>query len=167
MIRSLLTDKEISSRRGTAAVEELFGAKVFSFPKSVELIRRFVAVGTDTDSIVMDFFSGSATTAHAVFQQNAQDQGDRRFILVQLPEICDEESTAFKSGFKSIADISKERIRRAGTKIRAQSSITAPNLDVGFRVLKVDTSNMSDVFYTPDVVSQDQLAGMVSQQYSR
>ena len=162
VIRSLLIDKEISSRRGTAAVEELFGAKVFSFPKSVELIRRFVAVATDTDSIVMDFFSGSATTAHAVFQQNAHDQGERRFILVQLPEVCDEESTAFKSGYRSITDISKERIRRAGTKIRAESAITAPNLDVGFRVLKVDTSNMSEVFYTPDAVNQDQLAGMVN-----
>lgn len=142
-------------------MEDLFGGKVFSFPKSVELIRRFVAVATDTDSIVMDFFSGSATTAHAVFEQSSQDQGNRRFILVQLPEMCDEESTAFKSGYTSIAEISKERIRRAGAKIRDKSAITSPNLDVGFRVLKIDTSNMNEVYYAPDLASQDLLAAQV------
>ena len=161
VIRSLQIDKEISSRRGTAEVEELFEGKVFSFPKSVELIRRFVAVSTDADSIVVDFFSGSATTAHAVLEQNSLDQGRRRFILVQLPEPCDVESTAFKAGYKTIADIGKERIRRAGQKIKAENALTAPDLDVGFRVLKIDSSNMKDVYYTPDAVKQGDLLAQV------
>jgi adenine-specific DNA-methyltransferase len=162
MIRSLQVDKEISSRRGTAAVEELFGEKVFSFPKSVELIRRFIAIATKPDSIVLDFFSGSATTAHAVFLQNSMDQGARRFVLVQLPEQCSAESTAAKAGYKSIAEISKERIRRSGKKIAKSSTLIAPDLDTGFRVLKVDTSNMNDVHYTPDDVVQELLGGMIN-----
>lgn len=163
VIRSLQTDKEISSRRGTADVEELFGSKVFSFPKAVELIRRFVAVGSDADSIVIDFFAGSATTAHAVMKQNALDGGKRRFVLIQLPETCDVDSAAFRANYKTIAEVAKERIRRAGNKIK-QDSADKPgveNLDIGFRVLKIDTSNMNEVYYAPDAVTQEALPGLV------
>src|SRR5262249_47463314 len=107
--------------------------------------------------IVLDVFSGSATTAHATLALNAEDQQKRRFIMIQLPEGCDPLSEAFKAGYSTIAEVGKERIRRAGKKIATDSATSAPHLDVGFRVLKVDTSNMKDVFYTPDVVKQDQL----------
>ncbi len=129
--------------------------------KPLAMIRRLLEMQSEADSIVLDFFAGSSTTAHAVMQINAQDGGNRRFIMVQLPEPCDEDDEA-SSGFTSIADISKERIRRAGVEIKAANAITAPNIDVGFRVLKIDSSSMNDVYYTPDDVKQDQLAGMVN-----
>lgn len=109
------------------------------------------------NGVVLDFFAGSSATANAILQQNAEDGGNRKFIMVQLPETCDEKSEAFKAGYKTIAEISKERIRRAGKKIREENAITAPNLDTGFRVLKVDSSNMADVYYTPDAVEQNLL----------
>lgn len=149
VIRSLQVDKDISSRRGTGDVDELFGAKVFSFPKSVELIRRFVAIGTDSDSIVVDFFAGSATTAHAVLLQNSMDQGTRRYVLVQLPEPLDpktdEQKTASdycdKLGLpRTLAELTKERIRRASKKIKEDAPMFSG--DTGFRVLKLDTSNI-------------------------
>jgi len=102
------------------------------------------------DSIILDFFSGSATTAHAVMKLNAEDGGKRKFIMIQLPEICDESTEAAKAGYKNICEIGKERIRRAGAKIKADNPTTTQNLDIGFRVLKLDSSNMKDVFYTPD-----------------
>ena len=108
----------------------------------------------------MDFFSGSSSTAHAIMQLNAEDGGNRRFIMVQLPEPCDENSEAFKSGYKTIAEIGKERIRRAGKKIKEENPITTTDLDTGFRVLKVDSSNMADIYYTPDAVNQDKLLWM-------
>ena len=134
-----------------------------------------LTIASEPDSIILDFFSGSATTAHAVMQLNAEDGGKRRNIMVQIPEVCDEKSAAFKAGYATIAEIGKERIRRAGAKIRAEleaqlegelpesdkhQEITAKlaNLDTGFRVLKVDTSNMADVFYRPDEITQDGLA---------
>lgn len=109
---------------------------------------------TNKDSIVLDFFAGSATTAHAVMQLNAEDGGNRKFIMVQLPEACDEKSEAFKAGYKTIAEIGKERIRKAGKKIKEENAITAENFDIGFRTFKVDSSNMKDVYYTPDEVKQ-------------
>ena len=107
-----------------------------------------------SDSIILDFFSGSATTAHAVMQLNAEDGGNRKFIMVQLPEKCDEKSEAYKAGYKNICEIGKERIRRAGKKIKEENGLTTQNLDIGFRVLKLDSSNMQDVYYNPAAVSQ-------------
>jgi adenine-specific DNA-methyltransferase len=145
------------NKKASIDVRNLFGAKVFDFPKPVELIRRCLEIGTDKDSVVLDFFAGSATTAHATMALNAMDGGMRRSILVQIPEICAETTEAFKAGYKTIAEVSKERIRRAGAKIKGENATTAPNLDVGFRVLKIDTSNMEDVYYAPDVVKQTDL----------
>jgi adenine-specific DNA-methyltransferase len=114
-------------------------------------------VATEPDAIILDFFAGSSTTAHAVLELNAEDGGNRQFIMIQLPESCDENSPAFKAGYKTIAEISKERIRRAGKKIKEENATNAPDLDIGFRVLKVDSSNMADVYYTPDAIEQGQL----------
>lgn len=126
--------------------------------KPVRLIRQLIKWANNKhDAIILDFFAGSGTTAHAVMQANSEDGGKRRHIMIQLPEAPDEKSEAAKAGFKTIAEICKERIRRAGAKIKAENATTAPNLDTGFRVLKIDTSNMKDVYYTPDEVKQDQL----------
>ena len=107
-----------------------------------------------SEDIVLDFFSGSATTAHAVMQLNAEDGGHRKFIMVQLPEVCDEKSEAYKAGYKNICEIGKERIRRAGRKIRDEAGLTAQNLDIGFRVLRLDESNMLEVYYNPAALPQ-------------
>ena len=162
IIRSLLTDKKYSSRRGTAEVESIMGGKIFSFPKPLSLLLDFCKVGMMRDDIVLDFFSGSATTAHAVMQLNAEDGGHRKFIMVQLPEPCDENSEAFKAGYKNICEIGKERIRRAGEKIKEENPLTTQNLDIGFRVLKLDDSNMKDVYYAADDYDQRSLMDMVS-----
>lgn len=154
IVRSILSDTCYSSRRGTAEVEELLGGKIFDFPKPITLLKDLEKVGMDEDSIVLDFFSGSATTAHAVMQLNAEDGGKRKFIMVQLPEICMEDSEAYKAGFKTICEIGKERIRRAGVKIKEEAGLTAQGLDIGFRVLKLDSSNMKDVYYTPEKYAQ-------------
>jgi len=122
-----------------------------------------IASNIDKKDIILDFFSGSATTAHAVMQLNAEDDGNRKFIMVQLPEYCDEKSEAYKSGYKNIAEIGKERIRRAGQKIK-QDNADKPGinqLDIGFRVLKVDSSNMNEVYYTPDAINQNDLFNLV------
>jgi adenine-specific DNA-methyltransferase len=126
-------------------------------PKPVTMLQDFVKWFTNRDDTILDFFAGSATTAHAVMQLNAEDGGKRKFIMVQLPEACDEKSEAFKAGYNTIAEISKERIRRAGKKIKEENATTAPDLDTGFRVLKIDSSNMSDVYYAPDEVVQTEL----------
>lgn len=129
----------------------LFGIqKLMDYPKPVRLLLKLLASyrGSD-DYIILDFFSGSATTAHAAMQLNAQDGGKRKFIMVQLPELTDEKSPAYKAGYKTICEIGKERIRRAGKKIKEDSPLTTQNLDIGFRVLKCDTSNMKDVYYSP------------------
>ena len=149
IIRSLLIDNKFTSRRGTAEVESIMKGKFFSFPKPMGLLRDFVFIGGRHDDIILDFFSGSATTAHAVMQLNAEDGGKRKFIMVQLPEECDEKSEAYKAGYKNICEIGKERIRRAGQKIKEESPLTTQDLDIGFRVLKLDSSNMEDVYYTP------------------
>lgn len=123
---------------------------VFDNPKPTKLLKRLLMIGNlDTDSIVLDFFSGSATTAHAVMQLNAEDGGNRKFIMVQLPEETDEKSEAFKAGYKNICEIGKERIRRAGVKIKEENPMTTADLDTGFRVLKLDSTNMKDVYYNP------------------
>lgn len=130
---------------------KMFGEKnVFSNPKPVELIRAMIKISNaKNESIILDFFSGSASTAHAVMNLNAEDGGQRKFIMVQIPEVTDEKSVAYKAGYKTICEIGKERIRRAGAKIKEEAGLTAPNLDVGFRVLKCDTSNMKEVYYNP------------------
>ena len=140
------------SQGATQKLAQLFdGKKYFDYPKPVELIKRCVSLYSDKNSIVLDFFSGSATTAHAVMQLNAEDGGHRKFIMVQLPEKTDEKSEAYKAGYKTICEIGKERIRRAGKKIKEENADKEgiDKLDIGFRVLKLDSSNMQDVYYTP------------------
>lgn len=136
---------------------EILGKHGFETVKPVEIIKRLTLHVTKGKDTVLDFFAGSSTTAHAVMQLNAEDGGNRKFIMVQLPEPCNEKSEAFKAGYKNIAEISKERIRRAGKKILEGQTHEGWNKDVGFRVLKVDTSNMADVYYTPDSVKQNDL----------
>lgn len=133
----------------------------FLFPKPVNLIKYILKIINNKDNIfIMDFFSGSATTAHAVMQLNAEDGGHRKFIMVQLPEVCDEKSEAYKAGYKNICEIGKERIRRAGEKIKADNPLTTQDLDIGFRVFKVDSSNMNDVYYSAGEYSQDMLVNL-------
>lgn len=148
---SLLTF--VFNQDGTKEMEELLGRGIFDFPKPTELIKYFLSLRIneieDNEYTVLDFFSGSSTTAHAVMRQNAEDNGKRKFIMVQLPEETDEKSEAYKAGYKTICEIGKERIRRAGAKIKEEAGLTAQNLDVGFRVLKCDSSNMKDVYYSP------------------
>ena len=140
-----------------AAKEEcnalLGNRELFDTPKPTMLIKKLLRIAARNNSIILDFFSGSATTAHAVMQLNAEDGGNRKFIMVQLPEKCDEKSEAYKAGYKTICDIGKERIRRAGKKIKDENP-SATGLDVGFRVLKLDSSNMKDVYYKPEDYSQ-------------
>ena len=145
-----------ASEYGTKLVQALLGDSSFTYPKSLYAVYDSVMAGTreDKEAIVLDFFSGSATTAHAVMQLNVDDGGKRKFIMVQVPENIDEKSKAYKSGYKTICEIGKERIRRAGKKIKEDSPLTTQDLDIGFRVLKCDTSNMKEIFYRPDEVEQ-------------
>lgn len=187
-IKTILTNKKYLTDRATNEIKEIFNGKPFDTPKPIELIKHLIDVITKNDDIVLDFFSGSATTAHAVMQLNAEDGGNRKFIMVQLPELTDEKSEAYKAGYKNICEIGKERIRRAGAKIKEQNDklkntiylknnddinlfTKAANkgikeidkikdsfskidesrdLDLGFRVLKCDSSNMKDVYYNPN-----------------
>ena len=128
----------------------------FSFPKNIELMKTFLKMSSNENDIILDFFAGSSTTAHAVMEQNIEDGGNRKFIMVQLPEPINEKHEAYKLGFKTIAELSKERIRRAGKKILEDNANKEgiENLDIGFRVLKIDSSNMKDVYYTPDALKQ-------------
>jgi len=156
--KGLWLDKEMNHENGKEVIGELFGKTPFDFPKSVQYIKKCLQLGTskDEEAIVIDFFSGSATTAHAVMQLNAEDGGKRKFIMVQLPEKCDKDSEAAKAGYRNICEIGKERIRRAGAKIQTDNAGKEgiANLDIGFRVFKLDSSNMKDVYYTPqDMVS--------------
>ena len=147
------------------ADEEMKGLlkkKVFTSPKPSKLLHLLLTIGNvKNDSIILDFFSGSATTAHAVMQLNSEAGGNRKFIMVQLPELTDEKSEAYKAGYKTICEIGKERIRRAGKKIKADSPLTTQDLDTGFRVLKLDSSNMEDIYYTPKDISQANLFSLV------
>mgnify|MGYP000880654779 FL=1 len=153
-----LSDEVGHNQTAAREIKALFaGEKSFDFPKPVTYLRQMLLISETQNDIILDFFSGSATTAHAVMQLNAEDGGNRRFIMVQLPEMCDEKTEAFKAGYKNICEIGKERIRRAGRKIKEENATNAPNLDVGFRVFKVDSSNMKDVYYTPDQMEQAKL----------
>jgi adenine-specific DNA-methyltransferase len=142
--KSLFYKPQYSSGNGTVIIKELFSERIFDNPKPVELIKDFISIGSRNDDIILDFFSGSATTAHAVMQLNAEDGGNRKFIMVQLPERTDEKSEAYKAGYKNISEIGKERIRRAGEKIKEEykDKENIENLDIGFKVFKLDTSNI-------------------------
>ena len=148
-IASIWDDKNFYTAKGNADIKRLFEKKVFSYPKPIDLIQYILQKTTLRDDLVLDFFSGSATLADAVMKQNALDGGKRRYILIQYPEKCEEGSEAARSGYKTICEIGKERIRRAGAKIKEEVGFAAQNLDTGFRVLKCDTSNMKDVYYNP------------------
>ncbi len=150
------------SQDATKKLKDLFdGHDYFDYPKSVELIKRCLQLYTNKDSYVLDFFSGSATTAHALMQLNAEDEGIRKFIMVQLPEITDQKSEAYKAGYKNICEIGKERIRRAGKKIKEENPLTTQDQDFGFRVLKLDSTNMKDIYYNPAEITQASLDGMI------
>ncbi len=199
-VSTKLPDNIGMSQDGTKEITNLLGTKAFSFPKPTVLIKYLISTSTEEGDFILDFFSGSATTAHAVMQLNAEDGGHRKFIMVQLPEKCDEASEAYKAGYKNICEIGKERIRRAGDKIKqallndgiairkmteykaTQGNLEgfsygewmeapeviqakekmASSLDVGFRVLKLDDTNMKDVYYAPDDYDQGMLAGLES-----
>lgn len=163
-------ENEYSNDNSKKNLTSLFESSVFDYSKPTALLKTLAQYSSAADDIVMDFFSGSATTAHAVMQLNAEDGGHRKFIMVQLPEPCDEKSEAYKAGYKNICEIGKERIRRAGEKILKEqlannnSTLNSPNskLDIGFRVLKLDSTNMKDVYYAPSDYDQGMLAGMES-----
>ena len=158
-------ENEYSNDNSKKNLTSLFESSVFDYSKPTALLKTLAQYSSAADDIVMDFFSGSATTAHAVMQLNAEDGGHRKFIMVQLPEKCDEKSEAYKAGYKNICEIGKERIRRAGEKILKEqlannnSTLNSPNskLDIGFRVLKLDSTNMKDVYYAPCDYDQDSL----------
>lgn len=159
----------MGNKRGGDELVKLGLGKLFDFPKSTSLLR-FLLEFTTKNDLILDFFSGSATTAHAVMQLNAEDGGNRKFIMVQLPEVCDEKSEAAKAGYKNICEIGKERIRRAGAKIAVEVEESNAQLqlgeepkmvpDIGFRVLKIDSTNFEDVSRTPDTLFQDELFGL-------
>ena len=157
MPQSLLLHGEVGhTDNATKELRELIPILKFT-AKPTKLIKHLCRIANiEDDSIILDFFSGSATTAHAVMQLNAEDGGKRKFIMVQLPEVCDEKSEAAKDGYATITEIGKERIRRAGRKIKDEAGEKAQDLDIGFRVLKLDSSNMKDVYYTPDELAQMQ-----------
>lgn len=158
-LRSLIYE---DNRATTKMLSDLFGGKkVFDNPKPLSVISRLIEYVTCSDSLILDFFSGSATTAHAVMKLNAEDGGNRKFIMVQLPEVTDEKSEARKAGYENICEIGKERIRRAGKKVKEEAGQAADGLDTGFRVLKLDSSNMEDVFYTPDKFEPSLLDSLV------
>ena len=157
----LLEDRFGRTRTGKTDCYALFERDLFSNPKPFKLVRFLEIIASDKDSIVLDFFSGSATTAHAVMKLNAEDGGSRKFIMVQLPEVTDEKSEARKAGYANICEIGKERIRRAGKKVKEEAGQAADDLDTGFRVLKLDSSNMEDVFYTPDKFEPSLLDNLV------
>lgn len=170
--RNLITSDQCNTAQGTSELRSLFEFRPFDFPKPSGLIRQLLltAVRTDKNALVMDFFSGSATTAHAVMRLNAEDGGCRRFVLVQVPEKCEADSEPHSAGYKNICEIGKERIRRAGEKILKEqlannnSTLNSPNskLDIGFRVLKLDDTNMKDVYYAPCDYDQDFLPQLES-----
>lgn len=154
LVKSLWTENTINNDYGKKSIKDLFGSNVMSFPKAPDLIKRMEKIGTKSDSIVLDFFSGSATTAHSLFELNSEDHGQRKFIMVQLPEVLEEKSLGYKADYKTICDIGEERIRRAGKKIKEE---TGADIDYGFRCFKVDSSNMKDVYYKPADMKQNQM----------
>ena len=156
--RSLLIDSIYGrTESGNDDIKALFPINPFSYPKPVALIQHFVSIGTKENDLILDFFSGSSTSAQAVFNVNAEDGGNRKFIMVQLPEETSEDSEAYKTGYKNICEIGKERIRRAGKKIKEESPLTTQDLDTGFRVFRVDSSNYEEVEHTPKEWNQQEL----------
>lgn len=154
---------DIYTQHGTNEMISIFkNAKVFPYPKPSDFIKKLLAIASNSNDIILDFFSGSASTAHAVFKQNVEDGNRRKFIHVQLPELCSVESDAYQMGLRNICEIGKERIRRAGAKIKEDAGLTAQDLDIGFRVLKLDSTNMKDVYYSADEYSQGMLSGLES-----
>lgn len=151
-VRTIWDEKETNYQNAKNEIKALFNnSEMFDYPKPTYIVNKLTSMlYYDEEDIILDFFSGSATTAHAVMKLNAEDGGKRKFIMVQLPELTDEKSEAYKAGYKNICEIGKERIRRAGNKIKEELGEKAGNLDTGFRVLKLDSSNMEDVYYTPE-----------------
>ena len=172
--KSIWDEKEINYQNGTIEIKTLLSSGVFDYPKPTYLLKRILEmIRLDSESIILDFFSGSATIAHAVMQLNAEDGGNRKFIMVQLPEETDTNSEAYKAGYKNICEIGKERIRRAGKKIEEELKAKSKEgdlfaekerkpLDTGFRVLKVDSTNMKDVYYSPSQYNQQMLLELES-----
>ncbi len=152
--KTLWDGKELNNQVATQEVKAILGGDYMSFPKSMAYIKSVLQLGSSCNSLIIDFFSGSGTTAHAVMQLNAEDGGNRKFIMVQLPESCAEDSEAAKAGYKTICEIGKERIRRAGKNIAEANAITASNLDIGFRVLKLDSSSLEDTAQTVSKIDQ-------------
>lgn len=161
---SIMFYKDVGhSQEGSKEVTQLMEAGVFDGPKPVRLLQRLLTLANlHEDSIVLDFFSGSGTTAHALMLQNQMKGTSCKFILVQLPEETEKTGTAYKAGYKNICEIGKERIRRAGKKILEEHPEAVDTLDIGFRVLKLDESNMKDVYYTPAETEQDMFEKLVS-----
>lgn len=160
--RSLLIDAVYGrTESGNDDISSLFEKNPFSYPKPVALIHHFCSIASASNSLILDFFSGSATTAHAVMQLNAEDGGNRKFIMVQLPEVTDEKSEARKAGYNTICEIGKERIRRAGKKIKEEAGEKAANLDTGFRVFKCEDSFMNDVYFAPSELKQEDLFSQI------
>lgn len=160
-VSTLLPASVGMSLDGTKEITNIFDGKIFSFPKPTSLISFFCNICNDKNAIILDFFSGSATTAHAVMKLNTEDGGHRKFIMVQLPEETDENSEARKAGYETICQIGEERIRRAGDKVKEEAGLNGQDLDTGFRVLKLDSSNMKDVFYTPEDFNETDLFNYV------
>lgn len=180
--KTVWMDKEIISNKGTKEVQDLLGKGIFDFPKPIEFLKKIITIGSNEGDLILDFFSGSATLAHSIMLLNSDSEENRKFIMVQLPEKCDENSEAAKAGYKTICEIGKERIRRAGDKILAEQQAkeksvadktdlfesasdkpaTVKPLDIGFRVLKIDDSNMKDVYYSAGEISQQDLVEQIS-----
>ena len=155
--KTIWSDKILNNQIGTQEVKAILGGDYMSCPKSTEYIKTIIQTGTSSSSLILDFFSGSATTAHAVMQLNAEDGGNRQYIMVQLPEETPEDSEARKAGYNTIPDIAKERIRRAGKKIKEESPLTTADLDTGFRVFRLEEGNYEDVKRSPKDYNQDDL----------
>jgi adenine-specific DNA-methyltransferase len=159
---TLLLDNIGTTAKGATMLSSLDMSKIFDYSKPVELLHFFAELCTNDDDLILDFFSGSATTAHAVMQLNADDGGKRKFIMVQLPEVCADGTEAKKAGYDTICEIGKERIRRAGDKIKGEAGLTAQSLDIGFRVLKLADTNMNNVYYAAGDYTQDLVRMMQS-----
>ena len=159
-VKSIWNDKSFFTERGQAAVSDLFNTKdkIFQAPKSVSLLKQCIQMSQSKDALILDFFSGSGTTAHSMFQQNVEDNGLRRFILVQIPECCEDSSEAAKAGYKNICEIGKERIRRAARAIRDENPLFAG--DMGFKVFKLDTSNFVPWNPKADELREDLLSAV-------
>ena len=146
----------------TVFLKKLIPEVKFDNPKPINLMKYLIEVATKQDDIILDFFSGSATTAQAIMEVNANTNGQRKFIMVQIQEPCEKNSEAYKTGYTNICEIGKERIRRVGEKIKSESPLATKNLDTGFRVLKVDQSNMKDIYYAADDYEQSDLVDLIS-----